>query len=294
MFPDLLPAGASWGCARAPSGALGRLEGAALTVGGHDHLVAAIGSGVTTAVQVMDSCGTAEALVRAIPADATRDPAHGLPRGIATGWHALEDQYCLLAGLPLGIELTPLLARLGASHRRGRASLDDAALALLGGGVPSRRCRRPRASSWPRSRRPSCARPRRCADSRTSGARSRSCGSAGAGPPTRSCAGSRSTRSRIPCTPESSKREHEAQPCSPGRPPARSDRLTRFPHLHWPTNRRPTTPGPIRPAVCRCPTNRTRASCHEHRELARLSVSHRLVAIRPTGSAGSSPATGAR
>ena len=31
MFPDLLPAGASWGRARAPSGALGRLEGAALT-----------------------------------------------------------------------------------------------------------------------------------------------------------------------------------------------------------------------------------------------------------------------
>ena len=135
MFPDLLPAGASWGRARAPSGALGRLEGAALTVGGHDHLVAAIGSGVTTAGQVMDSCGTAEALVRAIPADATRDPAHGLPRGIATGWHALEDHYCLLAGLPLGIELTPLLARLGASHRRGRASLDDAALARLDGSV---------------------------------------------------------------------------------------------------------------------------------------------------------------
>ena len=83
----------------------------------------------------MDSCGTAEALVRAIPADATRDPAHGLRRGIATGWHALEDHYCLLAGLPLGIELTPLLAGLGPSHRLGRASLDDAALALLDGSV---------------------------------------------------------------------------------------------------------------------------------------------------------------
>jgi sugar (pentulose or hexulose) kinase len=132
LFPDLRPAGASWGVVGA-GGALARLDGATLTVGGHDHLVAAIGSGVTTAGQVMDSCGTAEALVRAIPADAAPDPTQGLPRGIATGWHALEDHYCLLAGLPLGIDLTPLLARLEASHQRGRASVDDAALAALDG-----------------------------------------------------------------------------------------------------------------------------------------------------------------
>jgi len=133
IFPELRPAGASWGGARGSSGALERLAGAALTVAGHDHLVAAIGSGVTTAGQVMDSCGTAEALVRAIPADTECDPAKGLSRGIATGWHALENHYCLLAGLPLGIDLTPLLARLGASHQRGRTSVDDATLASLDG-----------------------------------------------------------------------------------------------------------------------------------------------------------------
>jgi len=134
LFPELRPAGGFWGRARGGGRAgLERLEGAALTVAGHDHLVAAIGSGVSTAGQVMDSCGTAEALVRAIPADAGHDPARGLPRGIATGWHALEGHYCLLAGLPLGIDLTPLLARLGASQQRGRASVDDAALALLDG-----------------------------------------------------------------------------------------------------------------------------------------------------------------
>ena len=134
LFPELRPAGASWGRARVGGRTgLERLEGAALTVAGHDHLIAAIGSGVSTAGQVMDSCGTAEALVRAIPADAGHDPARGLPRGIATGWHALEGHYCLLAGLPLGIDLTPLLARLGASQQRGRASVDDAALALLDG-----------------------------------------------------------------------------------------------------------------------------------------------------------------
>lgn len=133
MFPQLAPAGRSWGRVRGAEAGLERVEGAALTVAGHDHLVAAIGSGVTTAGQVMDSCGTAEALVRAIPANVECDPGRGLSRGIATGWHVLEDHYCLLAGLPLGIDLTPLLARLGASHQRGRTSIDDDALASLDG-----------------------------------------------------------------------------------------------------------------------------------------------------------------
>ncbi|HUA71442.1 MAG TPA: FGGY family carbohydrate kinase [Solirubrobacteraceae bacterium] len=133
LFPRLLAAGADWGRVLGASSALERLEGATLTVAGHDHLAAAIGSGVTGAPQVMDSCGTAEALVRAIPADAVRDPAQGLPEGIATGWHVLPEHYCLLAGLPLGIELTPLLDRLNASHRGGRASLDDEALVSLEG-----------------------------------------------------------------------------------------------------------------------------------------------------------------
>ena len=123
----------------------------------------------------MDSCGTAEALVRAIPADAERDPAQGLPRGIATGWHVLEDHYCLLAGLPLGIDLTPLLDRLEASHRGGRTSLDDAALCVDGrradGETP------PAAREWLAALQDTVARARRrCARSRSSAARSWRCG----------------------------------------------------------------------------------------------------------------------
>jgi sugar (pentulose or hexulose) kinase len=133
LFGDLRPAGTSWGRVGGERCGLQRLEGATLTVAGHDHLAAAVGSGVTSASQVMDSCGTAEALVRAVPADAARDPAQGLSEGIATGWHVLPDHYCMLAGLPLGIELTPLLERLDGSHKGGRASLDDAALAALDG-----------------------------------------------------------------------------------------------------------------------------------------------------------------
>ena len=131
LFPPLRPGGTSWDRVRGAGPGLERIDGAVLTVAGHDHLAAAVGSGVTSASQVMDSCGTAEALVRAIPANAARDPAQGLPGGIATGWHVLPDHFCLLSGLPLGIELTPLLDRLDASHKGGRVSLDDAALAAL-------------------------------------------------------------------------------------------------------------------------------------------------------------------
>jgi sugar (pentulose or hexulose) kinase len=131
LFPALRLGGTSWGQVRSPGPGLERFDGAMLTVAGHDHLAAAVGSGVTGASQVMDSCGTAEALVRALPADVPRDPAQGLAHGIATGRHVLADRYCLLAGLPLGIELVPLLDRLDASHAGGRASLDEDALAAL-------------------------------------------------------------------------------------------------------------------------------------------------------------------
>lgn len=131
IFPELRSAGSSWGRVSRTDGGLERLRGATLTVAGHDHLVAAIGSGVTGAHQAMDSCGTAEALVRATPADPSRDPAQGLSRGISTGRHVLPGHYSLLAGLQLGIELIPLLDRLDAAHRAGATSLDDAALAML-------------------------------------------------------------------------------------------------------------------------------------------------------------------
>ena len=51
-------------------------EGAVLTVAGHDHLVAGVGVGVIAPGDVLDSCGTAEALVRvAPPLDAAGAPA---------------------------------------------------------------------------------------------------------------------------------------------------------------------------------------------------------------------------
>jgi sugar (pentulose or hexulose) kinase len=146
-FPALRSAGASWGRVSRAGDGLERLAGATLTVAGHDHLVASVGSGVTHGHQVTDSCGTAEAMIRPLPAGAAPDPSAGIPDGISTGWHVLPGHYCLLAGLRLGIDLTPLLERLGASTAHGRTALDEPALALLGGSAAARDAA-PAARDW--------------------------------------------------------------------------------------------------------------------------------------------------
>ncbi|HLI58511.1 MAG TPA: FGGY family carbohydrate kinase [Solirubrobacteraceae bacterium] len=130
VFGELREAGASWGEVRSAPG-LGRLAGATLTVAGHDHLVAAVGSGLTRTGQVMDSCGTAEALLRPIPADPGLDLAAVVARGVNCGWHVLPGVYNLIVGLRLGLELAPLLERLGSRSDGGRTPLDDEALAWL-------------------------------------------------------------------------------------------------------------------------------------------------------------------
>ena len=52
-------------------------EGAVLAVGGHDHAAAAVGAGAAGEGDVLDSCGTAEAILRAT---APLDPDDGPPR----------------------------------------------------------------------------------------------------------------------------------------------------------------------------------------------------------------------
>ena len=63
LMPPLVTAGTALGRVSADA-ALGRLTGAALTVAGHDHQVAAIGANAAGVGDQLDSCGTAEALVR--------------------------------------------------------------------------------------------------------------------------------------------------------------------------------------------------------------------------------------
>lgn len=134
VFGDLRDAGAPWGTVRGGIPGLQELAGATLTVAGHDHLVAAVGSGLTRTGQVMDSCGTAEALLRPVRADPELDLSTVVARGVNCGWHVLPGVYNLLVGLRLGLELAPLLTRLGSSSRGGRTPLDDGALAWIARG----------------------------------------------------------------------------------------------------------------------------------------------------------------
>ena len=76
LLPPLARAGTALGCVSAagrPAPA-----GAVLTVAGHDHLVAAVGAGAAADGDLLDSCGTAEALVRTVPAPVPADTVRRL------------------------------------------------------------------------------------------------------------------------------------------------------------------------------------------------------------------------
>jgi sugar (pentulose or hexulose) kinase len=129
LFPDVRQAGASWGQVRTADPGLTRIRGAELTVAGHDHACASVGVGILGAGQVMDSCGTAEAVVRPVTVTPDRDFGAGVADGITTGWHVLPDHYLLVGGRILGLDLMRVLDRLGATSRHGHTTLDASVLA---------------------------------------------------------------------------------------------------------------------------------------------------------------------
>ncbi len=125
MFPPVRAAGEPFGRAPALGAGLERLSGAVLTVAGHDHPCAAVGTGTLREDQVLDSCGTAEAIVRAVAATPSHDPAAGHPDGVDTGRHVIPGCYALLGGHPLGLVLAP------ARREPGSAAAGAAAVAAV-------------------------------------------------------------------------------------------------------------------------------------------------------------------
>jgi sugar (pentulose or hexulose) kinase len=112
-------------------------RGAILTVGGHDHLAAAVGAGAAGDGDVLDSCGTAEAFVRAsapLPPDRV---AQAVATDISVGWHAADGRQCLLGAQWSGAWLRDVLARLGIQPD-DRAPIEEQALALEHAGPPAR------------------------------------------------------------------------------------------------------------------------------------------------------------
>lgn len=113
--------------------ALEGIRGATLTVAGHDHQAAVIGAGAFGDNDELDSCGTAEALLRTIsPRLPDAAIAALTAAGITVGWHAVEDRWCVLGATQGGLILQQVMAHLG-RDRDGLAELDRAALAASAG-----------------------------------------------------------------------------------------------------------------------------------------------------------------
>jgi sugar (pentulose or hexulose) kinase len=129
LMPPLVTAGTPLGRVNADAG-LPRLTGAVLTVAGHDHQAAVIGAGADGPGDALDSCGTAEALVRTIaPGLSPLVIAELAEAGITTGWHAVADHWCLLGATQGGLALQRVLALLG-KDKTDLPQLDAEAVAL--------------------------------------------------------------------------------------------------------------------------------------------------------------------
>lgn len=132
MLGDLVSAGTPLGKAAADH-PFQALRGAILTVAGHDHQAAVIGAGAFGDNDELDSCGTAEALLRTI---APRLPDTAITAltdaGVTIGWHAVRDRWCVLGATQGGLILQQVMAHLG-QNREALATLDDAARAARSG-----------------------------------------------------------------------------------------------------------------------------------------------------------------
>ncbi len=126
VMPPLVPAGTPAGRVTHVEG----LKGAVLTITGHDHPCASVGAGATGLADVLDSCGTAEAILRSTPAPA--DPGlilDAAASGITCGCHVVPERQVLLGYFKAGMALRRFLRLLGAGDvGPARDALDRQAL----------------------------------------------------------------------------------------------------------------------------------------------------------------------
>jgi sugar (pentulose or hexulose) kinase len=127
---DLVPEAVAAGTPMGRAGAvLPAARGAVLTVGGHDHLAAAVGAGAAGEGDVLDSCGTAEAFVRASAPLPPERVAAAVAAEVTVGWHAVEGRQALL-GAEVGVGGRGQHARAAGRAAQGREALEAAALAI--------------------------------------------------------------------------------------------------------------------------------------------------------------------
>lgn len=130
LLPASRPAGEPSGVLTQPD-LPSALQGAVLTVAGHDHPVAAIGVGAVGDDELFNSTGTADVLARSIPGGLTDDQRERLvSAGLSAGAHVLAGTTLVLGGARGGLLLRRLLEALGAGDQPVRDLLDQAALAV--------------------------------------------------------------------------------------------------------------------------------------------------------------------
>ena len=123
LLPPPLAGGESAGSLK-HAGLPSSVQGAALTVAGHDHPVAAIGVGAVGPDELFNSSGTADVIARSLPGVLDDDRRELLVRsGLSAGAHVLPDTTLLLGGVRGGLLLRRVLGALGVSSAEQREAL---------------------------------------------------------------------------------------------------------------------------------------------------------------------------
>ncbi len=105
------------------------LQGAVITIAGHDHFTAAYYCGAINEGSLFDSMGTAEALLRTFKAPLTRDAIAELAAAnVGLSCSVIADHYTLLGALPTGLTLERACALVGVATRDEKIALGQAAL----------------------------------------------------------------------------------------------------------------------------------------------------------------------
>jgi sugar (pentulose or hexulose) kinase len=124
FLPPVLPAGQSAGRV-SHRDAPAALRGAAITVVGHDHPVAAVGSGATEPNVLFNSTGTADVLLRSVPRRlSTEERAQLVASGYSAGAHVLPGYAALIGSVRAGLVLGRVLDLLGRADLAARLELD--------------------------------------------------------------------------------------------------------------------------------------------------------------------------
>jgi len=126
FFPEIRLAGSEFGRV-SMVGAPGQIQGAVVTVAGHDHAVASVGAGALDDDVLFNSCGTADVLFRSVGRKLTDEERQQLViGGIGSGSHVIQGRTALIGGTRAGLILRRILSMYGSESGNIIGEVDDA------------------------------------------------------------------------------------------------------------------------------------------------------------------------